>query len=353
MKSPKERFWAPAILTLASLSAGLFLGCDPGSIPDGVRTTNNSADGTGSFDRIAPNGALVSARSPETRSMALPARTRQSILVASFNIQAFGESKMGNAWVVERIVHILQQFDIVAIQEVRAKDQTLLPRLIAMVNANGARYDYILGPRLGRTDSKEQYAFIYDTSTVVSSPEASYTTRDEADLLHREPLIARFVTRVPPNVRPFSFSLVNLHTDPDEVTQEMRVMHTVVKSIREYEYASAMEDDVILMGDLNAAPRQFGPLAQMPGIFYTVSDSQTTNTLRKSTYDNIIFDRGLTNEYTGRSGVLDMCEMFNINTNEALKISDHFPIWAEFVTAEQMPTANPAMIGQNGVGIQR
>lgn len=322
-----------------------FAGCEPGGgfeippldAPAGIPVSNQVS------------GVPVSNQGVLARSQNLPVRTNQTILIASFNIQVFGESKMNDPWVLERIVHILRQFDIVAIQEVRAKDQTLMSRLLQMVNSQGARYDYLLGPRLGRSVSKEQYAYVYDTNRVITSPEASYTIQDEADLLHREPLVARFLTRVPPNVRPFSFSLVNMHTDPDEVKDEMPVMHTVLKSIREFEYMSAQEDDVLLMGDLNAGPRQFGPLAQVPGIYWII-DSEPTNTIRKSIYDNIIFDRDLTSEYTGRSGVLDMCEMFGCKIEEALKISDHLPVWAEFTTFEQMPGAATQFFGQSRPG---
>lgn len=311
-------------------------GCEPGN----EFATNSNSNSAG------PPGQMVATRAPSSRTQGLPVRTQQTILIASFNIQAFGKKKLEDPWVVERIAAVIRQFDVVAIQEVRAEDQTTVPRLLQLINAKGARYDYLLGPRLGRSVSKEQYAFIYDTASIVSSPDAMYTIEDNADLLHREPLVARFVTRVPPNIRPFSFSLVNMHTDPDEVKTELPVMHTVLKGIREFEYLSAREDDVILLGDLNAGPKQFGALGQMPGIYWTV-DNQPTNTIRKSIYDNIIFDRGLTNEYTGRSGVLDLCEMFGIKTEDALKISDHFPIWAEFSTVEQMPGAITQFVERN------
>lgn len=332
------------VVTLMIGGLTAFLGCEPQSdqaiLPNGQ-------------DQLSANGAnttgqLVSARVPNNRAVAstgLPVRSPNSILIASFNIQAFGESKMKDQWIIDRIVHVIQQFDIVAIQEVRAKDQTLIPRLLGYLNAKGARYDYLIGPRLGRSDSKEQYAYIYDTRTVVTSTDASYTIEDKDDFLHREPLVARFVTRVPPNVRPFSFSLVDIHTDPDEVKTEIPVMHTVLKGIREFEYLSAQEDDVILMGDLNVGPKNFGPLAQIPGIYWTINEP--TNTIRKSIYDNMIFDRGLTNEYTGRSGVLDLCEMFGIKTEDALRISDHLPIWAEFLVTEQVPGANAQFVETN------
>jgi len=283
----------------------------------------------------------------------LPVRTPQTILISSFNIQVFGKKKLEDPWVIEKIVAIIRQFDVIAVQEVRAKDQTTIPRLIQLINSNGAKYDYLLGPQLGRSVSKEQYAFIYDTASVVSSPDAIYTIEDNADLLHREPLVARFVTRVPEGVRPFSFSLVNIHTDPDEVKTELPVMHTVLKGIREFEYLSAHEDDVILMGDLNAGPKQFGLLGQIPGISWII-ENEPTNTIRKSIYDNMIFDRSLTNEFTGRSGVLDMCDMFGIKVDDALRISDHLPIWAEFTTQEQVPgSATAQVVDRNNQPVRR
>lgn len=323
-----------AITIWLSIAAFVGLaGCEPGAEFANNATAQNTSQ----------TGQLVSTRSPATRLQGLPLRTPQTILISSFNIQVFGKKKLEDPWVIEKIIAIIRQFDVVAVQEVRAEDQTTIPRLIQLINSNGAKYDYLLGPRLGRTSSKEQYAYIYDTARVVSSPDAIYTIEDNADLLHREPLVARFVTRVPQGVRPFSFSLVNMHTDPDEVKTELPVMHTVLKGIREFEYLSAHEDDVILMGDLNASPKQFGPLAQIPGIYWII-DSEPTNTIRKSIWDNMIFDRGLTNEFTGRSGVLDMCDMFGIKVDDALRISDHLPIWAEFTSQEQLPGSGMAQV---------
>ena len=336
---------ATVFLVVALALSGLvpFIGCEPGS---GVGSPTEFSTSVPSTNSV-PQGQMVSSRGPATiRTQGQPLRTPQNILIASFNIQVFGKKKMEDPWVIERIVTILRQFDVIAIQEVRAEDQTTVPRLIKMINANGARYDYLLGPRLGRSVSKEQYAYVYDTARIVSGPDAVYTIEDKADLLHREPLVARFVTRVPQGIRPFSFSLVNMHTDPDEVKTEIPVMHTVLKGIREFEYYSAQEDDVILMGDFNVGPKQFGELGRVPGIFWTV-ENEPTNTIRKSIYDNMIFDRGLTNEFTGRSEVLDVCEMFGIKVEEALRISDHLPIWAEFTIVEQVPGASAQIVESN------
>lgn len=342
------------------LSMGLMVGCD--ADPDAIKSAiqQSVAQQTGS-NNISPNastttttqppptsgipGQLVSASITPTADTGVPQRTQQTILIASFNIQTFGEKKMGDRVMAERIAAILRLFDVVAIQEVRAIDQTVIPRLLQYVNASGAKYDYILGPRLGRSNSKEQYCYVYDTNRLVSSPQASYTVEDNADLLHREPLIARFVTRVPAGYPPFTFSLMNMHTDPDEVKLEMPVMHTVLRGVREYEWATAGEDDVLLMGDLNCEPSRFGPLAQVPGIFWIVQN-QPTNTRKTKIYDNIIFDRGLTSEYTGRGGVLDFAVWFGISMDEALKISDHMPVWGEFMILEQPFPGSPSVANQ-------
>lgn len=78
----------------------------------------------------------------------------------------------------------------VAVQEVRDSSGTALPALLAAVNADGSDYAYIESERLGRTSSKEQYAYVYDQSTVeLTAPGATYPkpegpTRSTAPAVH-------------------------------------------------------------------------------------------------------------------------------------------------------------------------
>lgn len=340
-----EESWKSGLVSRCVLIVALCIGCIGCDLVEEIGANGLGENQTVEVSNSTSYGASESGGS-RTRSMTsmrpadsaqlgmVPSRTQQTILIASFNIQAFGVKKVTDPVVVDRIVKILRLFDVIAIQEVRAMDQTVLPQLIQLVNAQGARYDFILGPRLGRTDSKEQYCYVYDTTRIISSPSASYTVSDTADLLHREPLVGRFATRVPAGYPPFTFSLMNIHTDPGEVKNELPVMHTVLNAVREYEWTTAREDDVMMMGDLNAAPSKFGNLAKVPGIYWVISD-QPTNTRRTELYDNILFDRGPTNEFVGKAGVLDMPTIFGISIEEALKVSDHNPIWAEFSIVEQ------------------
>ena len=94
--------------------------------------------------------------------------------------------------------------------------------------------------------------------------------------------------------------------------------------------ARPYEDDVILLGDLNAGERQMGRFSQMPGIHWVVAGGVTTNTRQNKAYDNILFHSPSTGEFTGRWGVFDFESMFNLSPEQALRVSDHFPVWAEF-----------------------
>jgi len=256
-------------------------------------------------------------------------RTGNTVRVASFNIQVFGEKKMANPRVVSLLVEIVRQFDIVAIQEIRSK-QEILPRFVDQLNATGRHYDYVIGPRLGRTSSKEQYAFVYDTASIEIDRTALYTVSDPDDLLHREPLVGWFRVRGPAPQDAFTFSLVNIHTDPDETDRELDALADVFRAVRD---DGRGEDDVIVLGDLNVDDNHLGRLGQLSNIDWCIS-GVPTNTRGKAQYDNIVFSRLATTEYTGRWGVFDMIRQFNLTVDEALEISDHMPVWAEFSLIE-------------------
>ena len=100
------------------------------------------------------------------------------------------------------------------------------------INAAGHQYDYAIGPRLGRSTSKEQYAYLYDTETIEVDRHAMYTVEDPDDLLHREPLVAGFRARGAPANEAFTFTLVNIHTDPDETDGEIDALADVFQAVR-------------------------------------------------------------------------------------------------------------------------
>jgi deoxyribonuclease-1-like protein len=279
--------------------------------------------------RIEPRaGAGYAGSGGETGSAA--ANYGGTIKIASFNIQVLGRSKIAQRSVMDVLCDVVRRFDVVAIQEVRANTDDILPRFIEKINASGRRYDYLIGPRLGRTSSKEQYAFVFDTATIEVDRAAMYTVEDRADLLHREPLVASFRVRGPPPNEAFTFTLLNVHTDPDEVNQEVAALAQAYTAVRN---DGRGEDDVILVGDLNADEHEFGPLAQLPNITWAIS-GVPTNTRGNKTYDNILFHRAATSEFTGLTGVVDLMRDYQLPLDAALEVSDHLPIWAQFSVLE-------------------
>jgi endonuclease/exonuclease/phosphatase family metal-dependent hydrolase len=278
---------------------------------------------------VAQSGGGVAA----TATVSLPpiqSSGADSIKIATFNIQVFGTSKLQKTKSMQVLTSVVRNFDVVAIQEVRSTDDNVVPTFVKMINAEGARYDFVIGPRLGRTNSKEQYAILFDTARIEVDRSSVYTTPDPQDLLHREPMAARFRVRgVPPN-QAFTFTLVDIHTDPDETKGELNALANTFVGVQQN---GSGEDDVILLGDLNVDENHLGNLGRLPEIGHAIS-KVTTNTRHTQMYDNIVFSRPATTEYTGRSGVLDLMSQFGLTQAEALEVSDHCPAWAEFSVYE-------------------
>jgi deoxyribonuclease-1-like protein len=271
------------------------------------------------------------AASQATVPISAPVNSSQaSIRIASFNIQVFGRSKLDKPAVMQTITHIVRQFDVIAIQEIRSRDDDILPQFVEMLNAGGRHYDFVIGPRLGRSVSKEQYAFVFDQQTIEVDRNQLYTINDPSDALHREPFVGWFRARAAPSDQAFTFSLINIHTDPDEVQEEVNVLDDVFAAVRN---DGRQEDDAILLGDLNADDKHLGQLGRMANFFPVISGVATTVTGKKQ-YDNLIFDRLATTEFTGRAGVLDFLREYNLSADAAKEVSDHLPIWAEFSVFE-------------------
>ena len=143
---------------------------------------------------------------------------------------------------------------------------------------------------------------------------------------HRQPRAPRSELRGPPPEQAFTFSLVNIHTDPDETGRELDALADVFRAVRD---DGRGEDDVILLGDLNVDDHHLGRLGELPHVHWAIS-GVATNTRGDKLYDNILFSEMATSEYTGRWGVFDLIREFNLTIDEALKVSDHMPVWAEF-----------------------
>lgn len=252
-----------------------------------------------------------------------------AIKIASWNLEVTQE-KMASPDVVSRIAETLRQFDVVAVQGVRSAQQDVLPRLVAAANAEGAQYDFVLGPRLGHAGDQAQFAFVYNTERIEIDHARVFTVADPGDRLVREPLAGLFRVRGPEPTEAFTFMLVNAHVDPNWTSEELAALADVYRAVRN---SGLGEDDVIILGDFNAAPDALDELKQLPQVNWVASGAPTT-VRQTAELDNILFHGAATREFTGRGGVLNLEAQLKLTREQALAICEHLPVWAEFSVIE-------------------
>jgi endothelin-converting enzyme len=93
---------------------------------------------------------------------------------------------MSKPEVVSVLVDIARRFDVLAIQELRDKEETTIPEFIRLMNRDGANYRAAVSRRIGYVDVtskrkyEEQLVYIYDANRVeiISQPYYNPTTNE-------------------------------------------------------------------------------------------------------------------------------------------------------------------------------
>ena len=271
-----------------------------------------------------------------------------TIRIGAFNPQVFGTTKASKPEVMGVLGKIIRTYDVVAIQEIRDKSQTALPALVDTVNSGDPHYEYVVSERLGHTISKEQYAYIFNNQTVeLTDTPHTYPEPNSTDPFHREPYIASF--RVLDGN--FDATLITIHVDPDEATEEINALDDVVR------YAQSTypdEQDFIVMGDLNADCSYFDENSDstMSGSDYYWCINNSVDTTTKSTnctYDRIIITNPAVSDFTGDADVFRFDIEYELNVSETIAVSDHYPVYTTFwcnrdVDSDSTPAFTDAVI---------
>ena len=250
-----------------------------------------------------------------------------TIRVAAFNIQVFGAKKAQHAAVMTVISRIVRQFDVTAVQEVRDESGRAADALLERLNrGSGAPWAMIVGPRLGRSESKEQYVIYYRPSVVAFVDSFTVANRGRFE---RPPLVARFMAGA------FDFRLVVAHIKPGDAAREMAALARVALAV-----ADSNERDVILLGDFNADCGYFNERDETHPLrarrFHWIIENDARTAVRSGcTYDRIVlFPETFGHEYVPNSGrVFRYDSVFGIRRRLVRAVSDHFPVFAEFSIA--------------------
>ena len=119
---------------------------------------------------------------------------KETIRIASFDLDAFSDNKLNDQVTAQNLVSILKQFDVIAIQGISSPDHDALPRLIDYLQQVNSSYDYVIGPRSSHTAIHHQFAFIYDSDFVKLDRQQVYSVQDPDDVVSHDPLVGWFST---------------------------------------------------------------------------------------------------------------------------------------------------------------
>ncbi|CAJ1085370.1 deoxyribonuclease I-like 1-like [Xyrichtys novacula] len=253
------------------------------------------------------------------------------------SLKSFGESKAHNKKVMGILLKILSRCDVCLIQEVRDSKGEAVQALVKDLNRydKSNSYSYVASERLGRKTYKEQYVYIYRNNVLevkehYQYPKVEVEGTNDSDIFSREPFIVRFHS---PSTLVKDFVLIGQHTCPKNAMKEMDQLYTVFKGVHQ----KWKTDNVVILGDLNAdcsyvtikgwrAVR----LRSDPRFRWLIGDEQDT-TVREKThcaYDRIIVHGReiISCIVPGSAQPFNFKESFHLTEEEALEVSDHFPV---------------------------
>jgi len=279
---------------------------------------------------------VISPREPSSpaiaKAPALPVSepNRKTLRLATFQVGPLDQNKLASPLVAAHLATLLRDFDVVAVQGIRAPNQGVIRDLVRYVNAAGGNYDFAVAPEVGTEPVEAYSAFLFDAGRVEIDRTNVRSVEDPAGRLRHAPLAALFRARGPASDEAFTFLLINIEVDPDQVDMELDLLDDVYFAVAG---SLPTEDDVILLGDFQTDDRRFGQLGRIPNLAWAVSDTVST-TRGTALVDNILFNRRATTEFTGRSGVVDLVRRLNLGIGEASTVAEHMPVWVELSVFE-------------------
>lgn len=228
--------------------------------------------------------------------------------IASFNIQTLGKTKINKTIVREYVPKIVRNYDIVVVQELRDNSNFTVEEIKKLL----PEYEIVYSPRLGRSNSKEQYLVLYKGSQIGKGE----TYPDTNDVFEREPY------SVYVKIGDYDFSLITVHIKPDDAEREISYLNLVIN----YFTHRNKDKDFILLGDFNADCSYYNENKKtLTQYSWTIKDSFDT-TVGK---DSCTYDRIITNLEYASSGVFRFDEEYGLDDGKL--ISDHYPVWISLI----------------------
>ncbi|XP_028907565.1 deoxyribonuclease gamma [Ornithorhynchus anatinus] len=269
----------------------------------------------------------------------LSSKEALTLRICSFNVRSFGVAKLENHKAMNVILKVITRCDVILLMEIKDNNNCIGPALLQKLNRKSRRdkkeFNYVISRRLGRSKYKEQYAFIYRENLV--SVKNTYQVPDiqkgSRDAFSREPFVVRFFS---PYTVVKDFVIVPLHTSPETSVLEIDKLVDVFRDVKQ----RWKLENFIFMGDFNAdcsyVPKKSWKEIQLrtdPRFIWLTGDDLDT-TVKESTncaYDRIVIHgKSLKSAVVPNSvNVFNFQEVYRMNEEEALQVSDHYPVEVE------------------------
>lgn len=256
-----------------------------------------------------------------------PKFSDSTISIASWNIRHLGRTKTADD--IYQIANLMRNFDIVVIQEVVAKDPAgaqAVAKIADELNRMGFQWDYqVSDPTKSPTPQhSERYAFLWKPSRV-NMIHRAYLDKELEDLCYREPFVAEFR----PRGKKKSFYVINYHSRKYNDKPEEEIIQFI-------DYPERLKsDNILIAGDFNLSETHdvWRPFYRI-GFKNALKNQRTTlkTKCKNDDYlshpiDNFYFTSGIEKISSGSIDFVGSCE----NLERAREISDHLPVFMEFV----------------------
>ncbi|XP_075942740.1 deoxyribonuclease-1-like [Anarhichas minor] len=252
-----------------------------------------------------------------------------SLLLGAFNIQTFGDKKSKDVTLMNIISEIVCRYDIILIQEVRDPDLEVTTRLMTAVSNRCPQlvYKYVVSEPLGKTSYKERYLFLYRVGIVSEGEHYTYNDIPYGfyTRFSRPPFIVEFSTHTAVG----KFVLIPQHTTPLKAVLQIDALYDVVTDVN----IRLNTNNIVLLGDFNAGGTyvkdsdwQKIRLFTDMSFHWLITDDQHTSVKTGFPYDRIVVTDDMMKGVTGSAGVYNFMSAFGLTLDEALDVSDHFPV---------------------------
>eukprot|EP00756_Hemistasia_phaeocysticola_P036795 Hpha_TRINITY_DN16660_c0_g1::TRINITY_DN16660_c0_g1_i3::g.181654::m.181654 len=276
--------------------------------------------------------------------------------VASFNVQVFGQTKMGKTEVADILVDIFRKYDVIVMQEVRDSSDTAFNDLVAAINAKGGdQYDSFLTVKHGRSNSKEQEGYVWKRDLFTKRDSFEYN--DVGDVFEREPTPVLFRQKGGSG----EFFLIGIHITPQDVATEMDALVDVWdEAVSQFgnEYG-------LILGDMNAGCSYLSNTARdqlklkTDARFEWLLPEGEDTTVAKGDcpYDRFISSTKFkTYRYVTDSATVfrfdDPANTPNVPADCAEDISDHYPVSLKIsITSPSTPPTPPPPLDNSNVPV--